>query len=360
MVQVLAYRAWTLTGRMHGGVLRSLQLVELCNRRGLELVEIKVRKRQLSWLGLRIAFEVFVTLGFRIHSIRPAARATLIASSLAQQLASWQGKKVLFYEATRCPVAPLVARQFGFRVIAFPHNVESFNDIDEATQHTSRILAAIRGEIRTLMLCDMVFTISFEDFWFFKQFLQPVYFLPYWPPEEVRRRAERVGQARQRGVPRRVLMIGTPQPVHRLSSIAAAEYLHVLGLPATIFASAANAAHVALPDLIRYVEPPVNDEAFEQLLVEAQCLVVCQSRGSGALTRIPEALLAGIPVICTAISARTYWSLPGVTAVNAMKDITPALISALPHPPQYPFTPPDLEVFIEASGKTLQTTLSHN
>ncbi|MFH1176604.1 MAG: hypothetical protein V1750_04280 [Acidobacteriota bacterium] len=75
----------------------------------------------------------------------------------------------------------------------------------------------------------------------------------------------------------------------------------------------------------------LDDERFDDLLASIGCLLCYQERGSGALTRIPEALLCGVPVVANFNAARSYHHRQGVWEFRGRDDLPAALHAALGH-----------------------------
>ena len=64
----------------------------------------------------------------------------------------------------------------------------------------------------------------------------------------------------------------------------------------------------------------LDDNEFFNVLVNCKAVIIYQSPSSGALTKIPELLNAGIPIICDEISARNFHNITGVTMFSTEKD----------------------------------------
>ena len=74
------------------------------------------------------------------------------------------------------------------------------------------------------------------------------------------------------------------------------------------------------------------------LLASSEKAVVFQTRGSGALTRIPELLLAGLPVICNPHAARSAQHYDGVEIFDTDEELVSLLNTRapIPRPPDKP------------------------
>ena len=76
-----------------------------------------------------------------------------------------------------------------------------------------------------------------------------------------------------------------------------------------------------------------STEDLDALCASARAVIVYQQFGGGALTRIADMLLAGVPVLANAIAARSYHGCPGVYEYNAPEELAALLATDLPEPP---------------------------
>lgn len=92
-------------------------------------------------------------------------------------------------------------------------------------------------------------------------------------------------------------------------------------------------------DLARYFHSKVqflgrlDTAAFDDLLVRARAVLVPQIAGFGCLTRIPEMLAAGIPVLADAMTASATDAVPGTFYVEAGEDRWANAINAIGNEP---------------------------
>jgi hypothetical protein len=66
---------------------------------------------------------------------------------------------------------------------------------------------------------------------------------------------------------------------------------------------------------------------LRDLMIRARVCVIHQVPTTGCLTRIPELLIAGIPVVANSTGARTYHNMHGVLSYEQMSEI-PSLLAA--------------------------------
>lgn len=84
------------------------------------------------------------------------------------------------------------------------------------------------------------------------------------------------------------------------------------------------------------------DADLDDLLARTSAAVIWQERGTGALTRVSELLLAGVPLALNDLAARStaiYNAGPGLTVLRRPADLAAALAAVPSTAP--PPTPPD-------------------
>ena len=65
----------------------------------------------------------------------------------------------------------------------------------------------------------------------------------------------------------------------------------------------------------------LSNEDLEKLLVDIDGIVIYQPPTTGALTRIPEMLLAGIPVFANFNASRNYFGIAGIEQYNTFDEL---------------------------------------
>jgi hypothetical protein len=78
----------------------------------------------------------------------------------------------------------------------------------------------------------------------------------------------------------------------------------------------------------------VDNDTLDEMLISARAVLIHQRAGVGALTRIPEMLVAGVPVIASGVAARSAHEFEGVYTYEAPYELE-ALMRGdpLPMPP---------------------------
>lgn len=76
----------------------------------------------------------------------------------------------------------------------------------------------------------------------------------------------------------------------------------------------------------------VSEVDLVALQLDARALLVHYVPAPGALTRIPEALMAGIPVVANRHAARGYETVSGVHVYDSPEELVELLAADLPEP----------------------------
>lgn len=232
-----------------------------------------------------------------------------------------EGISGLLWERTQRHGAMLAARDRGISVVALAHNLESLVAgqallyCEGGDAHTR-----FRAECQQLALADLRVVISARDQWLLSLFGLDSLLLPYRPPAERRLWLEEIRRRRDGARPlKRILIMGSAyyEPtfvgMHQLIKILSDSPLtsdgwqiDVMGFGSERLADVAQRPGVALRGTLSH-------EQLGAQLEQTAVAVVYQESGSGALTRVPEYLIAGVPVLANAAAARSYEHLSGVS-----------------------------------------------
>ncbi|NVN98665.1 MAG: glycosyltransferase [Geobacteraceae bacterium] len=212
--------------------------------------------------------------------------------------------------------APVVlyAKSKGIPLVAFCHNIETLSreQVDPSTQ---RELFAY--EIELISKCDLVVTISQEETYLLRNFgFDPVY-LPYFPSPQTNRRLEAIREIRDATIKTNYLILGTVYNMPTLEGMK--RVLDTISTDKAFTDDSFIVVGYGTEQLSSYLNDPrvevrgaVPDAELDDLMAVAKGCIVYQDTGSGALTKIPELLVAGVPVIINSHAARSYHNLPGI------------------------------------------------
>jgi len=267
--------------------------------------------------------------------------------------------RVLLWESTRQQnfLMSYAARDNGLNVIALPHNLESLVQ-GQFSDFTGKAAPYwFDEELQSLSQCQAIFTISREEQYLLKLYGLNVGYLPYFPPEAVREYLLEIrNQRKSTGPSGRIFLMGTAgnKPTfdgmldrilffHREIKDPDAE-LHVAG-----FLTESLAAHVPEDKRIR-LHGSISKESMEQQLINCRFCWIHQNISTGSLTKIPELMMAGVPVLINSDAARNFHNIPGIRVYEEDADC----IAAMSEEIQQPEIPGRPEVFERIFLKTVR------
>ena len=333
-----------------GGQRRTIQVVDLARRAGFDVAHVSMLNRpefrNRVYQGLAATFHCRLPVRPSLDVLRELGIAVL---SYRRQLQETHDPRLVLWETTRDRgiVAPMVARQYGVAVVAFPQNLESLvRDLPDRVIGSHPVAKALDIEVKQLANADLVVCISQEEQWLLNAFGIAADFLPYFPTAEIESALLAVRRTKSDVTPRRLLVLGSAgNPPSREGLVRLVQRLVRLRgrFPHEIHV-AGNDTDVLRPQFdprVR-VHGRLDLAPLSELMASSEKAVVFQTRGSGALTRIPELLLAGLPVICNPHAARSAQQYDGVAIFDTDEELVSLLNARAPMP-----CPPDRPVQAE-------------
>ena len=216
-----------------------------------------------------------------------------------------------------------ILKKYQIPTIALPHNLESLVTGSQNIFNLKPSPIWLNEEIGHLRNCNCIFTMSREESWLLSAFGLNSICLPYYPPRNTEaslkaireKRKERPFQDKRK---KDILLLGTyhNRPtaegyiiiINELKSRA--DYiLHIAGF------GSKSLQHMFPEDNVRFWGE-VSTEDLAQLMILCDCAVIHQQPTSGSLTRIPEMLIAGIPVLANIHASRSCNHLKGVSVYH--------------------------------------------
>lgn len=218
-------------------------------------------------------------------------------------------------------IAELVRRNIP--IVALCHNIESLSR-PQLTSTGQRAL--LNYELDLLSICSLIVTISREETVFLNNLgLNAVYY-PYYPVKDMQMRMLSIREQRKTAKKEGFLLVGTAnnpptmkgmrEIIENWSSISKlldGAKLYVAGYGSESLKDLAN------HDSIIFRGTVTSDE-LDELMSRTEACIAYQLEGSGALTRIPEFILAGIPVLANSHAARSYYGANGVFEFGDLKN----------------------------------------
>jgi hypothetical protein len=261
-----------------------------------------------------------------------------------EALARHAGVRVLLWETTYDSILPELARRAGYRVVALPHNLESLVSEAVFADPAYDPLDDLRAEIRRLGRADAVYTIAREERWLLEARGVAADYLPYHPDPalaaECRRMRERREAQARGGAAGPLLVLGSAlNPATARGMRLQLEWLAAEPDPSRSVVVAGRQTERVLADCSGpgvALVGGVSREQLTELMVQCSALLIHTVAGAGAVTRIPEALLAGIPVIANSNAARDQFGTPGVHVYANRAEFAALVRARLPVPPAPP------------------------
>ncbi|MFQ3578655.1 MAG: hypothetical protein SNJ71_00765 [Bacteroidales bacterium] len=311
-----------------GGKNRSLQLKEIFEENGYILTTIQKPKRPtffslLLWslryllrfrLHRPICISAFREGGIRLHFFEQIFKAY---PHITHYLQEGTG-----FGAT---ISAPIVKSFEKKIIFTPANIEGMAPYDKAWTHTIPLHLRLKEEFYYFRKADAVFCISEEEAWLLRIAGVNAHFLPYIPPRKL---LERILLRRSNRIPDTKFgflyfanfynapnILGLKRLMNDIqtSKIKLPYPLKVAGLGANTMKKYAEG--------VSGVEflGELSTEQLEKCLLTCLAVVLFHHPTSGMLTRVPEMILSGIPIIGNLDALKAYCLFPCNTLVDNPK-----------------------------------------
>lgn len=220
----------------------------------------------------------------------------------------------------------------GVPIVAVCHNLESLVPSQVEKPYAGELL---RQELDVLSRCRLVVTISREESWLLNNTGIANCFFPYYPLPPVLDRLLAVRRLRsQRPGSGGVLLLANaknPQSGQGArQAIAAWRRLRLAPRFGPLLVAGFHSERIFAPELfdqqVRLLGTLENSR-LDELLAQVSACLCHQENGGGALTRITEMLVAGVPVVASAHAARSHHGTPGLIEFNELDELEQALHS---------------------------------
>ncbi len=322
----------------HGGSRRTAQICQLLDKSGFEADFVSPQSGS-TWKNLMAGVKFATQQSLWPDPFWRFGSFGFPATVYRQAFDQHSGQKLLIWEANRelFEIAPIVAKSAGYRVIALPHNIEALVSVPAERGGGPLDLRSLSHELYCLSQADAVFCISWEETWLLRQCGIPANFLPYYPPEDTVKSLENIRQLRVATEKNRFLIVGTVKNQPTLEGML--EQLNMLAklrtqVPFEVdvagYGSEVLAEHCNFEGL--KLHGSVDQSFLDHLLTHAKAVLVHQKTGAGALTRIPEMLIAGIPVIANDQASRSA-AYEGVYLYEGAEALADLLTKEFGHQP---------------------------
>jgi len=309
----------------HGGEKRTAQLAEILSDNKIECIYPKYEDK---W-SIASIVKIIITIGgifgfFRLKSIRSFLKFLI---SFATQISSLdkfiqQEGKLLIWESTKdiYYYLPNWAKKNNKKVIALPHNLESLVPAQKSMLTGKLSPNGFEFEINVLKRCDAVFAISREETLMLKLFGINAFYLPYYPTREVEQyllSIRKMREKRAENQKKQILLMGSAMnPPTRLGMESRIRFFEKNKTENTVLRVGGFGTELLRSKITDFTQinmlGELSKEQLETELINSDALLIHQPPTTGALTRIIEMLIAGIPVLVNDDSARSYWGCDGL------------------------------------------------
>lgn len=314
----------------HGGDNRTAQITELVNSTELEIIARENKSSTNSrFTRYSDGIKFLITSKFKIKpNYELISKYGHYYKTKKDTFKKHQNIQLVLWENTKNPIIPYLAQEQRVKVIAIPQNLESFvveGQLDSFS--VNKLLKSFNKEIEYLAQSDAVFCISREEQWLLKLLgINNADFLPYYPPSNrlsnlLELRKLRTYQSQSK----RFLILGTCNTPTYLGMVEQIQWLNQLQKNMDF---EVDIAGYGTEKLKEYCQNPkfnllgtVDSDKLNYLLLNAKALLVHQRAGAGALTRIPEMIIAGIPTIANSNACRSAFNYPGVYCYDSKKEL---------------------------------------
>lgn len=238
-------------------------------------------------------------------------------------------------------------------VIALPHNLESLVAGSKSVFSNKPSPQWLFEELNYLKLCKKVFAISREEHWLLSNYGINATYLPYYPAPAAETFLLEIGQKRSRATSepknaeQNILLLGTfhNQPtltgfnelLQQIQTIKGIN-IHIAGFGSEMLKDKFPAKNIR-------VWGSVDNDTLAGLIADSDCAVVHQQPSGGALTRIPELLIAGLPVLANTHAARSCDLSTGVIIYDSYDELRTMLSAGNFKQPPVLNRPPEEQAF---------------
>jgi len=324
-----------------GGGRRSEQIEEILSRHSIgwidEFSNAPASRVHLFQAAIRLRFtRPVVRLGRKRNVIR------YLAGDYLRHLDYFKKNPTTVFLVEECiDFARLrAAHDAQVGIICCPHNFETLQlDPPRDFYSGEGMPGCLHREVMFTNLGNAVFCISREEQWLLTQYGSTADFLPYFPPTAELAKLSAIRALRTGGRPGNgILVVASGANARNLEGLVelaklVAElphdddyHLHIGGFQTESLRSRFPADRCTF-----YGEIP--QATLAELMVGCKAAIIHQTSGAGALTRIPELLSAGIPVLASPHAARSGHHLSGLYIYNDATELHSLARSRLPLPP---------------------------
>lgn len=234
-------------------------------------------------------------------------------------------KKVIIDDPIYFPKAFKYLKDKHIYKIAMVHNIESLVRAQVYPMRQERLFVK---EIQNLKDADEVITISREDSLLLNNFGIINTFLPYEPNQYIQNQMMKVKKARK-NVKKKIgyLLFGTaanPTTYEGMLEFLQSWSKNKINKNLFVAGFATERIEELNRDLLSEritVLGTLSESELLDLLTKVTAVIVYQKSATGSLTKIPELLIAGVPIIGNCYALRTYYNMPGIIEFGSFHEL---------------------------------------
>lgn len=336
MKTIVRYTKFADNPHGDGGSKRSVQIKEFwCVQSDIQFVDEKFLPPKkyskidaIRWVIRAISF-ISQNVGWRQYSgLKEKFYAILTyALRLPAIYDKYVGKEVTFlWENTNDVPSLYLMKATGAKIIGYPHNLESVVPTQADPISHKKSPHWLYEEIERLKLCDEVYAISKEETWLLQLFGVNAKYYPYYPPKVVELELLEIKKKRFARIPnekKQYLILGSAtNPPTRMGMQRLIDYFEQQkNVNYTIHVAGYNTETLSVGGGAIVNHGTVSMEKLNELLITTDGIIIYQPTTSGALTRIVENRMAGIPIYANFGAARDFYNLSDVHVYNDIEEL---------------------------------------
>jgi hypothetical protein len=328
---ILYHSFHTPNPRGNGGNRRTAQITDILKRSNFGinfLNEIDYRPKKFSSLpkGISAMLNYNFPVRFRKKNISLAGH---YYQQLIHQLNSCPKSTVLIWESNihNYFLLPLIAKKMGIKTIGVPQNIESLVPNQKSSFTDKESPDWFLEEINYFRSTEKVFTISKEEKWLFNLFNIDADYLPYYPVKDMEVYYEGIRKLRSSANFKnngRILMVGSgnnPPTYLGMKEVLKNLLKYDSNITIDIAGFATQKLQQEFTHPNYHFHGPLAEEVLYKMMVDCKFILNHQKITTGALTKIPELLIAGIPVVANFESSRSYYNIDGVYTYTNFEEL---------------------------------------
>lgn len=339
-MKVVRYTKFPNNPHGDGGSKRSAQIEEYWRNQPVEFIDEKfvLPKNYSLWQSFKWCCRAMSFIGRKVgwskhHTLKDKFNAILTyALRLPIIYDKYNGMNVTFlWENTHDVASLYLMKAAGTKIIGCPHNLESLvpTQCDPITHKQAPYW--LYDEIERLKLCDEVWAISKEETWLLQVFGVNAIYYPYYPPKVVEQELLEIKRhrAQRHNAKKQYLILGSAtNPPTRMGMQNLIDYFDKQkDIKYIIHIAGYNTETLNVPQGSAIINHgTVSDEELRDLSINTDGIIIYQPATSGALTRIVENRIAGIPIYANFGAARDYHNLPDVHVYASMEELNEMLL----------------------------------